>query len=679
MIYEIAQLKGINQDKEMLPDEFAACSNIIGEAIGFSCWKGRTKFVEHEIATHLTGIYSTVWPDQHESLMVVSGGEMWAIESGTVVGLSIGDQAQTQADLDIAKAEETTTATELEEIYALINPPIAGILEGLWDLVRNNENWLQDLLNRLPAYEAFFGLFGGISVSDANKYVSLINRWRVADAEVSRLEDVLEKIALSLSGDPRNPTYFTKHQQGNYVIGSNYLRDPAWSWDGNIDRNPEPIATHNMMYRMIESWGGRLWGIDGRDTKSNKVFPMLAFYGEIDEIEIKAGNWLEFRDNPQASRLIAMRSSSRDYAYVWGDKGLWQVQLTGSWPLFVQPQLIHAECDCVGALSIVEIPGIGFVWRGVDSYWILSGGLVRQINLSNDARRADRIKTAIHKCPLDDLHRMFGIHYPKRRCVIWSYPTVGCTESHPWEQPESVVWLYETDSWYILDQGWMGGAGITHTGRKIMVVTDTDGFIYELDRNITYDKDEFLEWYAELEWIGQGIQEQKWMWAILERPMSGTNAVAVEFWARHQSEALESEFTLDADYDDVSQLKLTYSDGVQVVGTVTFSVLDTTKFPDSGILNLPSENKTYTSKTDTTFTLSSGLGVELADGAEVKIKDYDPGGPNDQGVPPAPLSECQIPIRLMSKKLKVRLSNASGSDVFNGPEIPMISLKLVSM
>ncbi len=575
MIVKITQLKGINQDTEIAPNEIADGRNIIGEATGFSVWGGRTKFIKRSLQGYgaISSLYSTVWPDRHESLVVFGSGGLQAIESGVVKHL----------------------------------------------------NWDQ-----------------------------------------------------RFNSDPRNTVHFTKFQQGRYLVGSTYLRDAVFTWDGNIDRDVEKVETGAMKYQYVESWGGRLWGLGGRDTATDNVFPMLAFYGEIDALKINAGNWLQFRDSPATSKMVAMKPASRDYSFWWGDKGLWQVQLTGSWPLFVDPQLIDADCDCVSASSIVEIPGVGFVWRGVNDYWILSGGLVRQINLSNDSRRADRVKDSIASCPLDDLFRISGVPYPKRRLVIWSFPTEGCTPSHPWQKPKAVAWNYETDTWWLIDQGWSGAATIVHAGRKALIGTDPDGLLYELDRNLMYDKDDYLEWYAEFDWKGQGVLEQKWMWAVLKRPFSGTNSVVVEFWARHQSAAIVSEFTLDEDYDDASQLKLTYSDGLQTAGTVTFSVLDTTAFPDTGVLNLPAENKTYTGKTATTFTLSSGLGVALADGAEVKIKDYDPGGPNDAGLPPAPISECKIPIRLMSKKLKVRLSNTKGSETYNGPAVPMTSLTLIT-
>lgn len=682
----IGPLAGVNQDTNLLPRELADCKNIIGEASGFSVWKGRSRYIDHSIGAQ-SGLFEATFPDQHKSLVAWGGGSLKVVESGNAYDLSIGNQEQIQEELDAVQQELSDVTGSIE---AIIPDEIPDIV---WTILRDSDDWVEALEAALP------------DPTILPAFVALGDRWRAADADVTRLTEQLALAAIQLNSDPRNPIHFTMFSRNRYLIGSNLLRDPAFSWDGNIDRDPLPIWTHGMRYSNVEVWGGRLWGMDAHDTNTDTMIPLYAFYGDIDKLEIKPGQWLEFRDNPLASRLVGMRPFTRDYAYFWADRGLWQVQLTGSWPIFVVPKLIHADCDCVSNASIVHIPGVGFAWRGLECYWLLAGGTVRRINLSNDARQANRIKDSIAACPLDSLHLIRGYYYKKRNLIIWSYPTNRCTTSNPWQNPQISAWSPPPrDTWWLLDQGYEGMVEIEHSGERVLLVTDQDGFLYIADSNIATDKlTDNLEWLVELEWIGGETNNTKWMWAILNRPFSGTDAVAVEFWSRYQSDAIEAEFTLDEAFDDISLQKTTYADGNYPAGSPSIGVLDTTGFPNDlydvityddegnvtgirqimGVLNLPEENVSYTSKTATTFVLSSVLTKALAEGALVQKRDYDPGGPNDAGLPPDAPAISKIPIRLMGEKLKIRLSNKYTDDdgntaYYNGPGVPMTSLTVLS-
>ncbi len=50
---------------------------------------------------------------------------------------------------------------------------------------------------------------------------------------------------------------------------------------------------------------------------------------------------------------------------------------------------------------------------------------------------------------------------------------------------------------------------------------------------------------------------------------------------------------------------------------------------------------------------------------------YDPGGPDDLGVPPEPVITSHAHIDFTGQRVKVKLSND------NGPEEPMISLEVI--
>lgn len=506
-VYEISQLRGINQDTGLINGELADCENIVGESEGFSVWKGRARYTPVQLGAQ-SALFSAVWPDEHESLVVFGECGLKAIEGGTVSDI-IGD--------------------------------------------------------------------------------------------------------LSFDDDPRNPCHLSMFSRGRYLVGSTYLRNPAFYWEGNIDRSAETIETGTMRYRVVEPWNGRLWGIDGTDMEHDVDFPLYAFYGDIDELEIKAGQWMEFRDNPLASRLIGMRSFGRSYAYVWGDRGLWQLQYTGKYPLFAYPTLLSADCDCVSNGGIVEIPGVGFAWRGLENYWLMVGDQVRKINLSNDTRRANRVKGRLDDASLNDLYLVRGYYYRSRGLVLWTYPTNKCLEQYPWQNPQMDAWDPLRDTWWPISYAPQGMAEVTNHGSRMMVGTNEDGYLYLLDRNIDYDVDDYLHWHCEFDWIGLDEVDSKWLSAILERPFQGTDKVEANFWCRQQSSAIDRSFSLSQTFDDAS--------------------------------------------------LENG---------------FDPGGPHDAGLPPDPRAITKVPIRLVGKKLKVKLSNYDGSSYWNGPKKPMNKLKILA-
>jgi len=674
-------LKGVNQDGNLLSGEVTEACNVIGEPTGFSVWKGRTKYTKQSI-NGSNGLYHTIFPDGHKTLVVKGKGTLHVIESGTVYTLSIGDQVAIQAALDTANTELDRITDALPAVY---DPEIP---DALWEQLK-----IYPPLNLKKIVAEYFPEADAKTIE---ALTPLFSQWRTAYHEVAELTDQLVSVALALNQDPRNPTHFTMFSRNRYLIGSNYLKDPAWSWDGNIDRDPEPIYTHGMRFSQVEAWGGRLWGLNAKDTNTDMNFPLYAFYGDIDELEIPAGQWLEFRDNPLASKLVAMRSFTRDYAFVWGDRGLWQVQLTGSYPIFVLPQLIDAECDCVASGSIVEIPGVGFMWRGLNCYWLLSGGQVRKINLSNDERQANRIKDGIDACPLDSLFLIHGVYYKKRNVVIWSYPTHRATISNPWEDPKSDVYDLTKDAWWCLNQGWQGAVEVAYSGERMIIVTDNDGYIYLADRNTQFDKDEFMQWHIEFPWKGSDTNKLKWLWAILKRPFQGTNKVMVEFWCRNQADAIESSFTLDESFDDASLGHITYATGQTIYGDL--NVVDSTGFPNpspgtsdiAGIIEVTNDEGTVLSlkyydpiKTGLGISTDTPLSGHFTTNNKVEIKAFDPGGPNDAGLSPEAQALSKIPIRLVGEKLKIRLSNKytddDGNDAYhNGPDIPCLSLTLIA-
>ena len=498
-----------------------------------------------------------------------------------------------------------------------------------------------------------------------------------------------DSLADEIGGDLRNPVHFTQHSYGRYLIGSFYGRQSAFYWDGHIDRDLGKIETpDDMEFRVIESWAGRLWGIGSED------FPLQVFFGAIDALKIDAANWLSFYDNPLTSRIVGMRAANRNYAYVWGDRGVFQVEFTGSYPLFVNPQLLHADCDCISNSSIVQIPGMGFAWMGREGVWMMSGDNIRRIDISYDTtmqayarkeydiRQSYRLKGEFSKIPIASTHLCSGFWYGKRGLAVWSYPTEACIEQHEWQSPRSIAWRHSDNTWWLLDQGWQSVAEVVHQGKRLPVGTDQDGYIYLLDHNIAYDKISVpVEWSAEFHWQGDPSVKMKFLQAILERPFSGAERVEMEAWTKYQSTPHKYFFSLDEAYDDASRKRVTYLTVDAAKGDRVLQVQDTVGWPETGFVRVAdNENREYETLTATTITLksSAGLGDAYLADSIVEIKDFDPGGPNDVGLPPDPMVQCKKMIRLVGNAIKVRLSNKHDNGFWNGPRCPLNSLTILA-
>jgi len=488
------RLAGVNQNEAgRLPSELRDCENIIGEESGFSVFKGRKLYLEPGIS-NVTGIKHVVWPDTHDSLVMVGTDGIEASEAGTVYNIT-GD--------------------------------------------------------------------------------------------------------LTFSADTDNPTWMTKIFQARYLIGSNYLRDQAWYWDGIADHAAVELPM-GLSCRVIMDWGSRLWGI------GTEEFPLYSFFGELNDVEITAGNWYEFRDNPRATRLVGCRPFNDDMAFFWGDYGLWVVQKTHSWPIFADPTLINAECTCVSNDSIVALPGgAGFVWMGYDRIWMYMGGTIKEIDLSIDDRGAERLKEIMKDRSWSDLFQVSGFYYTKRGLIILSY----LDKDGDWK---AIAWDYRKNAWWPLSQGWRSVTEVRYLNENRAICTDPDGNIYLVDENLLGDKDETTNpWYADLGWFDAG-KSAKWLLAKLTRKMQGADPVTVEFYDEFQSTPSSKEFSI------------------------------TEKFDAAG---------THPS--------------------------YDPGGPDDLGVPPEPVITCDAHIDFTGQRVKLRLSNTNGDTYYGGPKEPMIALEVI--
>ena len=516
------------------------------------------------------------------------------------------------------------------------------------------------------------------------------------------------------SSDFRNPVHFTRFQYGNYIVGSLHQRQTPFYWDGNIDHDVGSVTVpDDISFRVVETFAGRLWGL------GSEQHPLQIFYGDLNELEIEAGQFLSFLDNPNASRIVGMRAAARNYAFVWGDRGLWAVEHTGSYPLFVSPQLISADCDCVSNNSIVSIPGGGYAWMGREGVWMLDGGKVRRIDVSHDTstaaylrsdvdgRTAYRLKDEFDRIPINSQYLCAGFWHRARGIAVWSYPTKECIEQHEWQSPRSICWKPVDNSWWLLDTGWQSVAETVHRNRRLPVGTSQDGYLYLIDSNIDYEKiSEPLPWHIETEWLGDPAAKAKWTAAVLERPFSGTDKVMVKFWTRYQASApVTDSFSLDEAYDDASRKKWSYLSADAAIGDSSITVDDAAGWGSQETRTTPtcydvtcgfvrigdSENHRFeregneltlcTRDDDGNRVLSPLVAsYDADDEVKVEIKDLDPGGPNDGGISPDPVAVCRIPVRLVGPQIKVRLSNydEDNDTYFNGPRIPCSSLTLMA-
>ena len=348
---------------------------------------------------------------------------------------------------------------------------------------------------------------------------------------------------LTFNSDPRNPTHLTKIFRARYLVGSNYLRDQAWYWDGIADHSAKELPV-TVGCRVVMDWGNRLWTVGSED------YPLYSFYGEIDELKVPAGNFFEFRDNPRSTRLVGCRPYNLDTSFFWGDYGLWMLSKTHSWPLFAQPTLISGDCSCVSNNSIVELPGgAGFVWMGYDRIWLYSGGKVRAVDISPDERSAERIREAMKDRSWVDLYQATGVLYMRRGLVLFSYPQTQCQTATPWEDPYTVAWDYRKNIWWLINQGWRSATEVRHQDEICIIATDTDGKIYLIDENLLGDKDDTTHpWYADLGWFNAG-KKVKWLIAKLTRKMQGVDEVDVDFYDEYQATPSSKAFGIIDTFD----------------------------------------------------------------------------------------------------------------------------------
>lgn len=714
----LGKLTGINQERVgRQATDLADCQNIVGEPSGFSVWKGRVRYTKTGLGKNW-GLMNVTWPDEHESLIVMTASGVKAIQAG--------------------------------EIY-----DITG-----------------------------------------------------------------DRTDLSLMTDLRNPVHFTRFSYGKYAIGSFYRRQTPFYWDGHTDHDIESVTVpSDIAFRVVESWAGRLWGI------GSEQHPLQVFYGDSDELEIKAAQWLSFLDNPLASRIVGMRAAERGTAFVWGDRGVWQVNLTGSYPLFVSPKLLHSDCDCVANNTIISIPGVGWAWMGREGVWLMSGTGIQRVDTQTIMGRVSyRLKKEFDRIPINSQYLCSGFWYRQRGLAVWSYPTAECLKQHEWQEPHSIAWRPGDNTWWLIDQGWQSVAEVVHTNRRLPVGTDpgadlegfgdsvetdsisgislsayvgshdnawqwdvwttggtrlatmldegsaaevtladadesdsvyvrvqpypggntptaiaagtvllltigsgtyrvylpaisgsgttlylavrwaygddyyvstytdsdcttlaysapsVDAYLYLIDYNTAYDRVSVpMQWFAELEWLGDAARKIKWLNATLERPFSGADKVMAKFWTRHQASApVEDAFSLDEAYDDASRKKWSYLSQAASAGDLSVTVQDADGWPASGYVRFgDTENRGYSARSGNELTLQSALEAAWPADTLVEIKDLDPGGPNDGGLSPDPLAQCRIPIRLEGEKIKVRLSNNDDGTYYNGPAVPMISLTLM--
>ena len=502
---KIDTLAGVNQNEAgRLPNELRGCENIIGIEKGFRVFKGRKLYLEPGISDVLA-INECVWPDEHDSLVMVGTDGIEAKEAGTVYNIT-GD--------------------------------------------------------------------------------------------------------LTFSSDPRNPTYLTKIFRARYIVGSNYRRDQAWYWDGIVDHAAKELPV-SVGCRVIMDWGNRIWTVGSEDH------PLYSFFGEIDALEIKGGNWYEFRDNPRSTRLVGCRPHSLDTAFFWGDYGLWVMSKTNSWPLFAKPTLISGDCSCVSNNSIVELPdGKGFVWMGYDRIWLYAGGNVTSVDISPDQRGAERIREAMKDRSWVDLYQASGVLNMQRGLVLFSNPQTQCREATPWEDAYTVAWDYRKNIWWLINQGWRSCTETRYLNETRLIATGTDasgtGKIYLIDENLMGDKAVTTHpWYADFGWFDAG-KKAKWLLAKLTRRMYGTDPVAVDFYDQFQAIPSSKEFSVAEKFD-----------------------------------------------------------------AAATHPSYDPGGPDDLGVPPEPVITCHAHIDFTGQRVKVKLSNENGDSYYGGPPEPMISLEVI--
>ena len=663
----IGQLRGLNQDSQLDGTYLSEAKNIFCLADGgFSTLKGRAKFIDANMGAG-TYLYEATWPDGHKSIIVRAGRNLYAIEAGVVTRINnplpnvetcstklshpTADSFITNwnnaqhwmAIADVHTPHGTISDLDIETVDKWYST--GQITKDEWDMAHDANTftevyglgstwqdfldaWLPPELTIRELCEMFEGQAdhideqkvekyyncGLLTMAEYNRLIRDVANPGDGDNSISAYCDRLEKSQTVydewFSTNEMNPTHITSFSKSRYIVGANYRRDKAWYWDGRLDRPIQEISTEGAAYRVVESFAGRLWGLGRED------FPMNLFYGDPDELNIHQGKFLTLRDNPRTSELVGMRTASRNVAYVWGDYGVWAIEYTGQYPLFAIPQLIHRDADCVSNNSIVQIPGVGFAWMGKEYPWLLSNGQVRRIDLGPN--REERIKGLLAERSLVDLYRVSGFYDENRKAVVWSFPTKQCDVGHPYRDPKSIAWDWALDAWTELTMGFEGSCEVDYLGKRERLVTDQDGYIYLYDYKENSDKGgDAVEWEAVTMWLGSGYQSARWDKMRLTRPNEGADKVYVSVYDEQQVSPVNT-------------------------GQAYFSVAETLDVPASS-----------------------------SDG-DFDHPSYDPGGPNDLGLPPNPLVDLEAPVSIVGRYVKIKLWN----DGTAGPDIPMRKLEV---
>jgi len=427
------------------------------------------------------------------------------------------------------------------------------------------------------------------------------------DGNLGALETgILHEITgdLTFSSDKRNPISMASYSRNRYVCGADYQRSQPWYWDGKIDHNAEAIETTDNP-RVVCEFGGCLWGLGFENT------PLYAWYSKRGEVTFTGAGAMEFRDG-FASTLVGMRQLNRNMALVWGDKGLWAVQFSSSWPEF-STQQIDPYCDCVSDNSIVTVPGQGIFWQGRNTLWALVGNSVIDIGISPDGRKVQRIYDLLRNRPQNSLQMCASFWRRKRNGILFSWPSVHCHAQKAFNEPKGLFLALKDLTLWPVSYGVESAAEWLYNNELVVLGSNRDGNIDIVDYNLDEDYDDLLTWHWESEWAGNAVGKTKFVRAYLSRPASGTRYVAAKFWKDYERDGVTGRFDLGRDYDAVAE-----------------------------------------------------------------HPSYDPGGPADEGLPPAPEAVCEARIGLTGRRIKVRLSNEYGDDVYQGPEIPMESLTILT-
>lgn len=525
--------------------------------------------------------------------------------------------------------------------------------------------------------------WGTITPTEATSYIKyfkwpdqhdsyfLFGNRKMRIREISHQKDITG--ALTFNADPRNPMHITPFLRNQYAVGANYLRDQPFTWDGNLSHDLQ-VLPHTYRYRVIVDFAERLWGFDSFEE------PLLGHYGLRNTLSLEHPSEQEFRDGP-ASRILGGIPYNRNYMLVWGDRGLWMVEWTGSYPLFARSQLISKVCDCVSFNSIVALPDGGFVWMGRENIWGIQGNTVVDIGQSADARKARRVQAYLRDRIDNDLFMTNGAYYGRRDAAIWSWCKDKLDTNDWWNQrqPISLVWNSKNNSFWYLDQGYISLAEVEYLNERRLVSADPDGHLWLIDYDIAKDKYKEptrtlqpdgtwvvhsdgdpgtdLQWFADFEWLGDASSTIKFQEARLVRSIKGPDRVMVKFYDQFEATPVETHFSLKENFDGAGARKAT-------------------------TLDVTAGRATAVGQTILASGWISATAADVAAGRATAegemIPPFNPGGPNDLGLPPDPKMSCQAEIRITGHYLKVKLHNNNGGSYIDGPEKPMESLTVLA-